>query len=461
MAAEAESEALKKLRSLCKRRGIIFPGSEIYQGFANQWDWGPLGVELCRNVREIWWNRFVRDRDDMVGLDSSIIVNPKVWEASGHLASFSDPLVECARCHERFPGDKLVESATGTDLAGHPLDEITKFIRDHDIACPECGGELGDARQFHLMFKTHVGAVTDEASVAYLRPETAQGIFYNFALVQQSMRLRLPFGIAQIGKAFRNEITTGNFIFRTREFEQMEIEFFVEPGTELEWFEHWQKETWDYYRSLGLSEENLRWREHSKEELSHYSNRTADLEYAFPWGKWGELQGTASRTDYDLSRHQEVSGQRLEYEDPVSRRRYLPYVVEPSFGVNRAVLAVLCDAYREEEVRGETRVVLGLDKAVAPCKVAVFPLSKKDKLIEVSKPLADDVRTRWPAMHDTIGSIGKRYRRHDEIGTPFCITVDFDTLDDHAATVRDRDSMQQDRPSLDRMIEYLEDKLGD
>ncbi|MFW6158652.1 MAG: glycine--tRNA ligase, partial [Planctomycetota bacterium] len=399
MPADSEPVALKKLRSLCKRRGIIFQGSEIYQGFANQWDWGPLGVEICRNVRELWWNQFVRDRHDMVGLDSAIITSPKVWEASGHLASFSDPLVECARCNSRFAGDKLIEEETGRDVAGHPLEEISRLIKENDIRCPTCGGELGGARRFQMMFKTHVGPVEDEASVAYLRPETAQGIFYNFALVQQSMRMRVPFGIAQIGKAFRNEITTGNFIFRTREFEQMEIEYFVEPGTEMEWFEHWQEQTWEYYRRLGLSEEKMRWREHSKEELSHYSNRTADLEYYFPWESWGEIQGTASRTDFDLTQHQDTSGQSLEYQDPMTHEKYIPYVVEPSFGVNRAVLAILCDTYREEEVRGETRVVLGLETDVAPCKVAVFPLSNKDKLLAISEPLFDDLRTRWPAMH--------------------------------------------------------------
>jgi glycyl-tRNA synthetase len=460
MAQPQESDALKKLVSLCKRRGIIFPGSEIYQGFANQWDWGPLGVEICRNVRDMWWNRFVRDRDDMVGLDSPIIVNPKVWEASGHIANFNDPLVDCKECKQRFRGDNLLADEVGGDYDGKPLEEISALIAENNVRCPACGGEFGEAKKFGLMFKTHVGAVEDDASTAYLRPETAQGIFYNFGLVQQSMRMRVPFGIAQIGKAFRNEITTGNFIFRTREFEQMEIEFFVEPGTEIEWFEHWQTETWDFYRSLGLSEEKLRWREHDSKQLSHYSNRTADLEYLFPWDKWGELQGTASRTDYDLTQHQEASGQKMLYEDPVSREKYIPYVVEPSFGLNRAVLAVLCDAYREDEVKGEPRVVLGLNDAMAPCKVAVFPLSKKEPLLALSKPLFDDVRKLWPAMHDITGSIGKRYRRQDEIGTPFCVTVDFDSLDDKAATVRHRDSMQQDRVALDRIVEYLGDKLS-
>ncbi len=460
MASETEPASLQKLRSLCKRRGLIFQGSEIYQGFANQWDWGPLGVEICRNVREAWWNKFVTSRNDMVGLDSSIITSPRVWEASGHLDSFTDPLVECDRCHGRFPGDKLIEQETGEDLAGHPLDEIDEHIRKNEIACPNCGGELGEARRFHLMFKTHVGPVEDEGSVAYLRPETAQGIFYNFALVQNSMRMRVPFGIAQIGKAFRNEITTGNWIFRTREFEQMEIEFFVEPGTEMEWFDHWQEETWDYFRTLGLSEDKMRWREHSEDELSHYSSRTADLEYYFPWERWGELQGTASRTDYDLRQHQETSGQSLEYQDPMTHEKYLPYVVEPSFGVNRTVLALLCGAYREEEVRGETRVVLALKPDVAPCKVAVFPLSRKDNLTAISNPLFDDLRRRWPAMLDETGSIGKRYRRHDEIGTPYCITVDFDSIDDRKATVRHRDTMEQDRIALDRIPAYLEEKLG-
>jgi glycyl-tRNA synthetase len=460
MAKGQESDALKKIVSLCKRRGIIFPGSEIYQGFANQWDFGPLGAEIARNVRDMWWKRFVSEREDVVGLDSSIIINPKVWEASGHVANFNDPLIDCKQCRERFRGDNLLADKLGGDFDGRPLDEITRLIQENDVRCPTCGGELGEARKFNCMFKTHVGALEGDAAVAYLRPETAQGIFYNFALVQQSMRMRVPFGIAQIGKAFRNEITTGNFVYRTREFEQMELEYFVEPGTELGHFEHWQKESWDFYASLGIDPEKLRWREHSKEELSHYSNRTVDLEYLFPWDKWGELEGIASRTDYDLKQHAAGSGQKLEYEDPNTREKYVPYVVEPSFGLNRAILAILCDAYREEEVKGETRVVLGLKNEVAPCKVAVFPLSKKPELIAVSKPLFGELSKRWPAMHDRIGSIGKRYRRHDEIGTPFCITVDFDSLDDKAATVRNRDTMEQDRIGLDQMTAFLEDKLG-
>jgi glycyl-tRNA synthetase len=460
MAADTESEALKNIKSLCKRRGFIFPGSEIYQGFANQWDWGPLGVELCRNVRETWWKRFVTDREDMVGLDSSIVVNPKVWEASGHVENFNDPLVDCKECRERWRGDNLLADKLGGEFDGRPLDEITRLITENDVRCPNCGGELGEAKKFDLMFKTHVGPVEDDASVAYLRPETAQGIFYNFALVQSSMRMRVPFGIAQIGKAFRNEITTGNFIFRTREFEQMEIEFFCRPGTEIEWFEHWQQETWEYYLSLGVNPEKLRWREHEREQLSHYSNRTADLEYYFPWEKWGELQGTASRTDYDLTQHQAHSGQKMEYRDPYTNEVYIPYVVEPSFGVNRAVLAILCDAYDEDEIGGEKRTVLRLNNAMAPCKVAVFPLSKKDPLVAVSKPLFDDLRVRWPAMHDVGGSIGKRYRRHDEIGTPYCITVDFESLDDKKATIRHRDSTQQDRVALDGIAGYLEERLG-
>jgi glycyl-tRNA synthetase len=425
--------------NLSKTRGFVFQSSEIYGGIRSAYDYGPLGVELLRNVKDQWWQAMVRTRDDVVGLDSAIIQAPQVWEASGHLESFTDPLVECTNCHNRFREDKL----------------------DDPDQCPACGmrGTFTEPRQFHLMFKTHMGPVETEENVVYLRPETAQGIFINFENVRRTSRLRLPFGIAQIGKSFRNEITPGQFVFRTREFEQMEMEFFCRPEEADEWFRYWVEERHNWYVGLGMHEEHLRLRPHADDELSHYSAGTFDVEYQFPWG-WDELEGIANRTDFDLNAHMKQSGADLTYFDQDSGERFVPYVIEPAAGATRTTFAFLIDAYQEEEVRGETRVVLRLDRRLAPIKVAVLPLSKKPELIEVSSKLADDLRPRWAVEHDTTQSIGRRYRRQDEIGTPLCVTVDFDTLQDQAVTVRDRDTMAQDRVGIDQVEGYLAERLA-
>ena len=439
-----EKFGLDGLTSLCKRRGLIFQSSEIYGGLGSTWDYGPLGVELKRNIKELWWRRFVLDRDDTVGLDSAVLMHPRVWEASGHVSSFSDPLAQCKACGRRFRADQL-----------------------NGEGCPDDGGELSDPRQFNLMFKTFLGPVEDTASTAYLRPETAQGIFVNFENVMTTSRRRPPFGIAQIGKAFRNEITTGNFIFRTREFEMMEIEFFVPPGDDEDWHRTWVDEARNWYISLGLRESALRVREHSEDELSHYSKATHDIEYEFPWG-WGELAGVANRTDYDLRAHTGATGRDLSYFDELSKAHVVPYVVEPSFGVDRAVMAVLADAYREDEAPNakgklERRAVLGLHPTVAPVKVAVLPLSKKETLAGLSRSVYDEIRNfsliQGVVQFDDTQSIGRRYRRQDEIGTPICITVDFDSLDDGAVTVRDRDSMQQSRVAIDSLEQELAGRL--
>ena len=418
------------LASLAKRRGFIFQSSEIYGGMASTWDYGPLGVELKRNIKDVWWRKFVWERDDMVGLDSSILMNPEVWRASGHVDSFTDPLVDCRECRQRWREDQLEETK-----------------------CPACGGELTEARNFNLMFKTFVGPVEDDASVAFLRPETAQGIFVNFENVLNSSRKRLPFGIAQIGKAFRNEITTGGFIFRTREFEMMEIEYFVEPGTDEQVHEQWIEDCLAWYTDLGVSKDRLRVRPHDADELSHYSKATYDIEYLFPWG-WGEIQGIANRTDFDLKAHSERSGHSLTYFDQAENRRFTPYVVEPAAGVDRAVMTFLVDAYTEEEAptaSGGTqkRVVLKLHPAIAPVKVSVLPLSRNERLVPLAREVYDTVRRSGVVdgfvQYDDAQSIGRRYRRQDEIGTPLCITVDFDSLDDNAVTIRDRDTMEQAR----------------
>jgi glycyl-tRNA synthetase len=429
---------MDRIVNLAKRRGFVFPSSEIYGGFRSTWDYGPLGVLLKRNVKEAWWRAMVQCRDDIVGLDAAILMAPKVWEASGHVATFSDPLVDCRNCKERFRADQLPESG----------------------ACPNCGAKesFTDARQFNLMFKTYVGPVEDDASVAWLRPETAQGIFVNFPSVQTTSRKKPPFGIAQIGKAFRNEITPGNFTFRTREFEQMELEYFVPPEEGGKWFEYWCAERLNWYRDLGIGDDLLRLRHHDPDELSHYSAGTADVEYLYPWG-WGELEGIANRTDFDLTKHGEFSGKDLTYFDQEGDRRYVPHVIEPSAGADRATLAFLLAAYDEEEVRGEKRTVLRLDPRLAPIKVAVLPLSKNERLSPTAKEVAASLRSAFQIDYDEAGAIGRRYRRHDEIGTPFCVTVDFDTLDDKAVTVRERDSMTQERVSIDELVSHLSDRL--
>ncbi|TMK80844.1 MAG: glycine--tRNA ligase [Actinobacteria bacterium] len=431
--------------NLAKRRGLIFPSSEIYGGLRSTWDYGPIGVELKRNVKNAWWRHMVQLRDDVVGLDAAILMAPKVWEASGHVETFNDPLVECLNCHQRFRADHLPESG----------------------ACPNCGNKaFTDPRNFNLMFKTYMGPVEEAAAAVWLRPETAQGIFVNFGTVQQTARKKIPFGIAQVGKSFRNEITPGNFIYRTREFEQMEMEFFCEPGTDEKWHQYWIDERLAWYTRYGIKDENLRLREHEQDELSHYSKRTVDIEYAFPFTDWGELEGIANRTDFDLSQHQKFSGEDLTYFDQEKNVRYLPYVVEPAAGADRATLAFLIDAYTEETARSakgeeEKRVVLKLHHALAPYKAAVLPLSRNERLVPTAREVAASLRSLWMIDYDDAGSIGRRYRRQDEIGTPYCVTVDFDSLDDHAVTVRDRDSMAQDRIPIADLVRYLEQRLDE
>ena len=442
MSAEPRTEtsvSLDTIVSLAKRRGLIFPSSEIYGGLGSTWDYGPYGVELKRNVKDAWWRSMVQLRSDVVGLDAAILMHPRVWEASGHLDTFTDPLVDCVLCKKRFRADEPDELAT---------------------KCPESkdGHEFTDARQFNLMFKTFLGPVEDAANAAYLRPETAQGIFVNFANAQTTSRKKIPFGVAQIGKSFRNEITPGKFTFRTREFEQMEMEFFCDPGEADEWYEYWRDERFAWYERLGMRAENLRLRDHDPEELSHYSSKTVDVEYAFPWG-WGELEGIAHRGDFDLSQHGEFSGKDLSYFDQPNDRRFIPHVIEPAAGCDRAVLAFLIDAYDEEIVRDETRVVLRLHPALAPVKCAVLPLSRKAELAPTAQNLADELRKIARIDFDDAGSIGRRYRRQDELGTPFCVTVDFDTLDDHAVTIRDRDSMEQIRIPLADVAAELRGRL--
>ena len=427
---------MEKVVNLCKRRGFVFPGSEIYGGLGSSLDYGPLGVELKRNVKDAWWRAVVTGRDDVVGIDAALIMHPAVWEASGHLAGFTDPLVDCRNCKQRFRAD---------DLQG--------------TTCPACGGELTEARQFNLMFKTFVGPMEDTAHVAYLRPETAQGIFVNFRNVVETSRLKIPFGIAQIGKSFRNEITPGNFLFRTREFEQMELEFFVRPGDDDSWFEHWREERLRWYTDLGLSAERLRVRPHGADELAHYAKACCDVEYRFPFG-WAELEGIANRTDFDLRRHAEHSGKDLSYFDDERRERFVPYVIEPSAGADRSTLAFLLDAYDEDQVEGEPRIVLRLHPKLAPYKAAVFPLLRKDGQPERARHIYDALRRHFPVDYDQAGSIGKRYRRQDEVGTPFGITVDHQTMQDGTVTLRDRDAMSQVRIAEDRVVEELRARIG-
>jgi len=426
---------MDKIVSLCRRRGFIFPSSEIYGGLSSCWDYGPLGVELKRNVKDAWWRSVVQERDDMVGLDASILMHPQTWEASGHLKGFVDPLVECKSCHLRWRTDEL-----------------------KDNSCPSCGGEVTEPRMFNLMFKTFMGPIEAEANVVYLRPETAQGMFVNFQNVVNTTRKRLPFGIAQIGKAFRNEITTGNFIFRSREFEQMEIEFFVKPETDKEWFDYWLEERLNWYVSLGIKKENLQLRQHTKGELAHYAKECSDIDYLFPMG-WAELEGIANRGDFDLTQHASFSGKSLEYFDEETKEHFVPYIIEPSAGVDRSVLAFLCDAYDEELAEGEIRVILHLHQSLAPIKVAVLPLSRKETLAPLAREIYADLRQCWMVQYDDAQSIGRRYRRQDEIGTPFCVTIDFQSLEDNQVTIRERDSMNQIRVPISELKSTLQAKL--
>ena len=448
---------METIVSLAKARGFVYSGSEIYGGLSNSWDYGPLGVELKNNVKKAWWKKFVQENKYNVGLDSAIIMNPETWVTSGHVGGFSDPLMDCKSCHARHRADKLIEDFGG-HAEGMTFEQMTEYIKENDIACPECGSkDFTDIRKFNLMFKTFIGVTEDAKNEVYLRPETAQGIFVNYANIQRSTRKKLPFGVCQIGKSFRNEITPGNFIFRTREFEQMECEFFCKPDTDLDWFYYWKDFCKNWLLNLGLKEENIRLRDHEKEELSFYSKATTDIEFLFPFG-WGELWGIADRTNYDLGRHQEASGKSLEYFDQETNEHYVPYVVEPSLGADRVLLAFLCDAYDEEvDEKGETRVVLRLHPALAPFKCAVLPLSKK--LNESAEKVFDLLSKEFMVDYDDAGSIGKRYRREDEIGTPFCITYDFDSEEDGCVTVRDRDTMEQVRIKINELIPYLREKM--
>ncbi len=463
----AEEKTMDMIVGLCKNRGFIFPGSEVYGGLSNSWDYGPLGVEFKNNVKRAWWKKFVQESPYNVGVDAAILMNPQVWVATGHVGGFSDPLMDCKDCKTRHRADKLIEDFTGESADGWSNEKMLSFIQENHIKCPQCGSEnFTDIRQFNLMFKTFQGVTEDAKNEIYLRPETAQGIFVNFPSVQRSARKKLPFGIAQIGKSFRNEITPGNFTFRTREFEQMELEFFCKPNTDLEWFAYWKDFCRDWLYSLGIKPENMRLRDHRPEELSFYSKATTDIEYLFPFG-WGELWGIADRTDYDLKRHQEHSGKDLTYFDQETNEHYIPYVVEPSLGADRVALALLCDAYDEEVVdagKNDVRVVLHLHPCLAPFKAAVLPLSKKlgEKAREVHALLSKYFMTDY----DEAGSIGKRYRRQDEIGTPLCVTVDFETVGDgertadNCVTVRDRDTMEQERIPLENLVSYVEKKIA-
>ena len=456
-------KTMEKIVALCKNRGIIYAGSEIYGGLANSWDYGPLGVEFKNNIKKAWWKKFVQESRYNVGLDSAIIVNPRIWVASGHVGGFSDPLMDCKACKTRHRADKLIEdyaAANGTNdnPAGWTNEQMADYIAEKGIVCPDCGArEFTSIRKFNLMFKTYQGVTEDSSSELYLRPETAQGIFVNFKNVARTTRRKLPFGVAQIGKSFRNEITPGNFVFRTREFEQMELEFFCKPGTDLEWFAYWKNFCAEFLYSLGMKRENLKLRDHDPEELCFYSKATTDFEFLFPFG-WGELWGIADRTDYDLTQHATHSGEPMEYFDPDTNEKYVPYVIEPSLGADRVALAFLVDAYDEEQVgEGDTRVVLHLHPALAPMKAAVLPLSKK--LSEGASKLYEELARYFSVDYDEAGSIGKRYRREDEIGTPFCITYDFDSAEDGCVTVRDRDTMQQVRIPMTEVRAYIEERL--
>ena len=460
---EKSELTMDKIVNLCKARGFVYPGSEIYGGLANSWDYGPIGSELKKNIKDLWWKRFIHENEYNIGIDASIIMNPRVWQASGHLAGFSDPLIDCKECKTRHRADKLVEdyvNENNMDIVVGELDNagLEKFIADNHVKCPNCGkSNFTGMRNFNLMFKTFMGVTEDSKSEVYLRPETAQAMFVDYKNVVRTQRPRMPFGIGQMGRSFRNEITPGNFIFRTREFEQMELEFFCKPGTDLEWFNFYKQEMRRWLYDLGIKKENLRERDHSPEELCFYSKATTDFEFKFPFG-WGELWGIADRTDYDLTQHQKFSGENMEYTDPVTNEKFIPYVVEPALGVDRMFLTVLCNAYDEEEVgENDTRVVLHLIPALAPYKVAVLPLSKK--LSEKAKEVYRLLGKNFNCDYDEAGSIGKRYRRQDEIGTPFCVTIDFDTLEDNSVTIRDRDTMEQIRLSINDLPAYIEERV--
>ncbi len=460
-------KVMDRIVDLCKSKGFVYPGSEIYGGLANTWDYGPLGVELKKNIKNAWMKKFVQENKYNVGLDSAILMNPQTWVASGHIGGFSDPLMDCKECKTRHRADNLIEDFDGTNVAGWSNEQMMDYINEKGIVCPNCGKHnFTDIRQFNLMFKTFQGVTEDSKSELYLRPETAQGIFVNFANIQRTTRKKVPFGVAQVGKSFRNEITPGNFIFRVREFEQMELEFFCKPGTDLEWFSYWREYCKNFLLSLGLKEENIRLRDHSAEELCFYSKATTDFEYLFPFG-WGELWGVADRTDYDLTQHINTSGKSLEYFDPETNEKYIPYVIEPSLGVERLFLSVVTEAYDEEELtttdkngneKKDVRTVMHFHPALAPFKAAVLPLVKK--LTPKAEEIYDMLSKKFMIDFDEAGTIGKRYRRQDEIGTPFCITVDFDTIEkDNCVTVRDRDTMQQERIAIDDLVSFLEGKM--
>jgi len=462
-------KTMDKIVALAKARGFVYPGSEIYGGLANTWDYGNLGVELKNNVKKAWWKKFIQENPYNVGVDCAILMNPQTWVASGHLGGFSDPLMDCKECHERFRADKIIEDyahengiTLESSVDGWSNEEMEKFIEDNNVPCPSCGKHnFTEIRQFNLMFKTFQGVTEDAKNTVYLRPETAQGIFVNFKNVQRTSRKKVPFGIGQIGKSFRNEITPGNFTFRTREFEQMELEFFCKPGTQTEWFNYWRGFCYEWLKNLGIKEENLRLRDHDPEELSFYSDHTTDIEYAFPFTDWGELWGIASRTDYDLTQHQTVSGEPMDYFDDEAGEKYIPYVVEPSLGADRVTLAFLCEAYDEENIgteeKPDMRTVLHFHPAIAPVKVGVLPLSKK--LNEGAEKVFAELSKYYNCEFDDRGNIGKRYRRQDEIGTPFCVTYDFDSEEDGAVTVRDRDTMEQERIKIEELKEYFEKKF--
>ena len=439
--------------------GYVFQGSQIYGGLANTWDYGPLGSQLKKNIKDLWWNKFVETSELNVGIDSAILMNPRVWVATGHVQTFNDPQIECKDCHCRYRADDLVkEQYPDVDVDGMTFDDLNNFVKSHEIKCPNCGkSNFTDIKKFNLMFKTHMGVTEDSSSEVYLRPETAQGVFVNFKNVQRTTRKKLPFGIANVGKSFRNEITPGNFTFRTREFEQMELEFFCKPGTDLEWFKYWKDFCINFIEDLGVKKENLHYRDHEPQELAFYSKATTDIEYLFPFG-WGEIWGIADRTDYDLKRHMEYSKESLEYFDPDTNTKYVPYCIEPSAGLDRLFLTVVCDAYDEETLEnGETRVVMHLNPKIAPVKISVLPLS--NKLVDEARKVFKEISKYFPASFDTSGSIGKRYRRNDEIGTPYCVTFDFDSLENHTVTVRDRDTMKQDFVKIDELKDYFVEKL--